>query len=353
MKRDYIKVNKDILLNCEQLREGDFLKTSDNLYFEVRGNIHPPKYIIAFLRYVQETVYRKAASKKGFVKMYNLAEREKILKTYYPHYLKFDKIFGRTMQEVPYSNVVKIYNPISKLNMIMQSASKDNLEKKAYLLTDSILKKTNLEPKVLGITGSLLLNLHRRTSDIDMIVYGKQNANKVNTTLRHLLSEKNDFIPFKKDELLQRYTHRGFDELITFKTFVHSEQRKAFQGFFQGTEFFIRYVKDSYEIESLYGDTLYQPKGEGSFDAVIESDDEALLTPCKYFVSGKVSLAGKKEKIKEITSFRGRFCGQATIGERVKGYGTIEKVTRNSSVSYYRIILGEKRNHFLIVVGNK
>ena len=87
--------------------------------------------------------------------------------------------------------------------------------------------------------------------------------------------------------------------------------------------------------------------------AVIENDDETLLTPCKYFVSGKVSLAGKKEKIKEITSFRGRFCDHATIGERVKGYGTIEKVTRNSGVSYYRIILGEKRNHFLIVVGNK
>jgi predicted nucleotidyltransferase len=346
-------VNQDTILNCEQLREGDFLKTSDNLCFEVRGNIHPPKYIIAFLRYVQETIYRKAASKKDFVKVYNLAEREKILKKYYPHYLKFDKIFGRTMQEVPYSNVVKIYNPISKLEMIIQSTCKDNLEKKAYLLTESILKKTNLEPKVLGITGSLLLNLHRRTSDIDMIVYGKQNANKVNVALRHLLTKKNDFTSFNKDELLHRYRHRGFDELITFKEFAHSEQRKAFQGFFQGTEFFIRYVRDSCEVESSYGDTFYQPKGEGSVNAVIVNDDEALLTPCKYFVSGKVRLAGKKEKIQEIMSFRGRFCDQATIGERVKGYGTIEKVTRKSGVSYYRVIIGEKRNHFLIVVGNK
>ena len=55
MKRDYSAVNKGNILNCEQLREGDFLKTSDNLYFEVRGDIHPPRYIIAFLRYVQET----------------------------------------------------------------------------------------------------------------------------------------------------------------------------------------------------------------------------------------------------------------------------------------------------------
>ena len=70
MKRDSIIVNKDAILNCEQLREGDFLKTSDNLYFEVRGNIHPPKYIIAFLRYAQETIYKKAAAyarKKGII----------------------------------------------------------------------------------------------------------------------------------------------------------------------------------------------------------------------------------------------------------------------------------------------
>ena len=97
MKRDYIKVNQDTILNCEQLREGDFLKTSDNLYFEVRGDIHPPRHIIAFLRYVQKSIYKKVASKKDFIKVYSLAEREKILQTFYPQYLKFDKIFNRTM----------------------------------------------------------------------------------------------------------------------------------------------------------------------------------------------------------------------------------------------------------------
>ena len=62
----------------EKLVEGYFIKTLDNLIFEVKGVIHPNDRIIAYVRYVPNIV--SSDSVPRFQKIYDLYEREKYLK---------------------------------------------------------------------------------------------------------------------------------------------------------------------------------------------------------------------------------------------------------------------------------
>jgi predicted nucleotidyltransferase len=45
---------------------------------------------------------------------------------------------------------------------------------------------------------------------------------------------------------------------MTFEDFKHVENRKAFQGMFMGTDYFIRFLKDWNETAEQYGDVHYQ-----------------------------------------------------------------------------------------------
>ena len=55
--------------------------------------------------------------------------------------------------------------------------------------------------------------------------------------------------------------------------------------------------------------------------------------------------------IKEIVSFRGRFCEQARNGETVIAQGKIEKVSvKRDKDEYYRLLLGGKPSDTMVLV---
>ncbi|MCP8323598.1 MAG: hypothetical protein L6N96_05415, partial [Candidatus Methylarchaceae archaeon HK02M2] len=55
----------------------------------------------------------------------------------------------------------------------------------------------------------------------------------------------------------------------------------------------------------------------------------------------------KVNDLKEIASFRGRFCEQAKNGETVIAQGKIERVI-NTYEDHHRILLGNKLTDFMI-----
>jgi len=56
----------------------------------------------------------------------------------------------------------------------------------------------------------------------------------------------------------------------------------------------------------------------------------------------------KVPSLREIVSFRGRFCEQAKKGEVIIAQGKIEKVTERNGTEYFRMILGGKPSDFMI-----
>ena len=96
---------------------------------------------------------------------------------------------------------------------------------------------------------------------------------------------------------------------MSFEDFVLVESRKAFQGKFMGTDYFIRFVKDWSEVNEQYGDVCFKNSGYAKITAKIADSTDSLFTPCTYKLdSVKVVEGPKLQPIQEIVSFRGRFC---------------------------------------------
>jgi len=54
-------------------REGDFIETSEGLVFDVKGLIHPPNRIIAFLRYFPDKKGERKRNSERYSKVYSLS----------------------------------------------------------------------------------------------------------------------------------------------------------------------------------------------------------------------------------------------------------------------------------------
>ena len=72
---------------------------------------------------------------------------------------------------------------------------------------------------------------------------------------------------------------------MSFEDFETVENRKAFQGMFMGTDYFIRFVKDWNETSEQYGDVCYKNSGYAKITANITDSSDALFTPCSYKLS--------------------------------------------------------------------
>ena len=137
---------------------------------------------------------------------------------------------------------------------------------------------------------------------------------------------------------------------VSFENYAFHERRKSFQGFFDGVEFFVRYVKDWGEFREIYGECSYTTIGRARLRARIIDGSDCLFTPCFYGVDNIQVVKGVSTKpLRGIASFRGRFCQQAFVGEYVEASGKLEKVMRRDEI-YYRLIIGNRSEDFMVTV---
>jgi uncharacterized protein len=331
-------------------REGDLIKTDDNIIFDVKGLVHPPNRIVAFPRYIPSPYGNRGQGNNLYGKVYNLAERFQFLQQKAPQLIVADPVFGETLCEVPTETVVKYYDPIEKLSMLRKSNNLQDLECKVVQLAEMLKEEANIPWSCLGISGSVMSGLFTAQSDIDPVVYGVNNCCKAYAALEKLLKdESSKFKPYTREELGALFDFRSKDTIMSFEDFVTTESRKAFQGKYQGVDYFIRFVKDWNEVSEAYGDVYYEDSGYARLTATVIDDAEALFTPCTYQIDDVEILEGKNlEPITEIGSFRGRFCEQAKIGEKIIVQGKIEQVIdKKQGRRYYRVLIGNKPADFM------
>ncbi|MCW3998183.1 MAG: hypothetical protein NWF10_06405 [Candidatus Bathyarchaeota archaeon] len=335
-----------------QAREGELIETKDGIIFDVKGLVHPPDKIIAFPRFIPSHKGNRKRKEIVYDKIYNLKERFNFLKNKAPELIIYDPIFDETLCEVPIDKIKRHYNPIHKLKKLRESKKNNDLEKKAVDMLHILKEKANIPWNSIGISGSILVGLSILNSDLDPVIYGTKNCLRAYKILEKIL--ENDDIELKaynREGLKNLFDFRSKDSHMNFDDFLKVESRKAFQGTFLETDFFIRFVKDWNQISQEYGDIQYKNCGEAKISATITDDSEALFTPCTYKVENVKVIKGiKNTPIKEITSFRGRFCQQAKKEERIIAQGKIEQVkNKNNKSLYYRLILGSKPTDYMIL----
>jgi predicted nucleotidyltransferase len=333
-------------------REGDLIKTENHVIFDVKGLVHPPNKLIAFPRYIPSPQGTRQGQKNLYGKIYRFSERFKFLEQHMPDLIVHDPVFDEILCEVPIGTVVKHHEPIEKLRLLRTSKGQRGLERKALQLAETLKEAADVPWSAIGISGSVLVGLYTSKSDIDPVVYGVENCRRAYAALESLLKDDaSKFKSYSREELQALFDFRSKDTIMSFEDFVQVERRKAFQGMYEGTDYFIRFVKDWSQVNEQYGDVCYKNSGYSKITATIANDSEALFTPCTYKIENvTVEEGAKLDPIREIVSFRGRFCEQAKSGEAVTAQGKVELVTnKKNGKEHYRMILGNKPADYMVL----
>lgn len=333
-----------------RFREGDLVEDVNGIIFDVKGMVHPPDRVVAFPRFVPDVGGDRKRGNITYRKIYALSARYELLEKRFPHYLIDDEVFGERLCEVPVTDVRRHYHPKEKLRELRRNRKLDSLEQEALDLVSLLKKAANMAWSSLGISGSLLAELHTTASDIDPVVYGTENCRKVYSALKVLLKKGGFASRYGEQELRRLFDFRSKDTLVGFEDFVQTESRKVLQGKRGERDYFIRCVKDWGEISEWYGDVHYSNAGYVKLKAVVVDNSEAIFTPCIYKIENVSVLGGTVSgSISEIVSFRGRFCEQAEKGEVVVAQGKMERVQNESGEEHFRLLLGNMPSDFMIL----
>ncbi len=337
-------------------REGDLIKTKSNVVFDVKGLVHPPNKIIAFPRFIPSQQGTRKGKDVNFGKVYSLGDRFKYLQENHPDLIVFDPVFGETMCEVPTVQVAEHYKPEEKLWSLRTSEDLTVLESKALQLAQTLKAEAGIPWSSIGISGSIMAGLTNEKSDIDPLVYGVENSRKAYAALQKLLKTvDSDFKPYSREELQTLFDFRSKDTQMSFEDFETVESRKAFQGMFMGTDYFIRFVKEWSETSEQYGDVCYKNTGYAKITAKVADSSDSLFTPCTYKLRDVAVVEGPKlMPITEVVSFRGRFCEELPTNIRepptVEAQGKVELITNNrTGTTHYRLIIGNKPTDYMVI----
>ena len=334
--------------SSRKYREGDFIETTEGLIFDVKGIVHPIDRVIAFIRYVPDPQGDRIRYNRRYRKIYKLTRRHHYLQQMYPHHLRYDSVFDMEISQVTHKSIHRHYRPQCKVHELISASTVDLKQKRAIEFIKKIMRIAHVPQSVLGVSGSLLVNLYSSNSDIDLIVYGTRAAHRVRTALREHFEDDDELLRYPHSVLRQRFFERQKKAGISFQEYMFHESRKTFQGYYHEKEFFIRYIKNWDEINVEYGDYIYTNKGVVKLRGAIADDTEAIFTPCTYNLTDVEVLEGlQAQRISEITSFRGRFCDQAVKGEQIEARGKLEKVVGQSK-TYYRLLLGNTLQDYMI-----
>lgn len=331
-------------------REGDLIETHEKTLFDVKGFVHPPDRVIAFVRCFPEEGGSRIKNGTDYAKIYSLTDRFEWVRTHLPTYMIYDPVFDETLCEVPVRDIVKHYDPKIRLKELHGTSALDELERSTVRMLEYLQREACVPWESLGVTGSILSGLYTQQSDIDLIVYGSASCRRIQSALKRLVdTESSQFSRYSPDDLLSLFEFRSKDNAGSFEDFVRTEVRKTCQGKFHGIDYFIRFVKGWKELHETYGEVQYRNIEYGAYEGTVVDDSEALFTPCTYSIRDVKSLGNASSKVSEIVSFRGRFCEQAKAGETVAAQGKIEKIIRQDGRSHLRLLLGNRPSDYMVV----
>lgn len=314
------------------LRIRDFIETERNLIFAVVSYYSPEDRHIAFLRYYPSSTGERERSSQRFHKVASTQESFEFLEKNFPEHVFYSEAAGSKLQCVPKEKVSKIYHPNERLKEIAANP-KNYLEQRASQLSE-VLGTISASKK--GVTGSLLVELHEPTSDIDFVVYGVKNHNRAREMLKQEFEEKSKVRELTKGEWYKVYTKRfQHHETLTFEEFLWHERRKFHKGAIGNTIFDVLLVRDFGEIKEKYSDKKFRRLGKITQKCVVTDSLLAFDSPAIYRVECE------DERIKEVVSFTHTYAGQAFEGEEIEVSGFLEEVAGKEN--YCRIVVGTTR----------
>ncbi len=331
-----------------RVRIRDFIETNEGLYFAVNSYYHPEDRVLSFLRYVPykfvnfEVDISNIREINGikYVKISESSLAYKFLEENFNKYLFYDETIDVLMHAIPKEDVKRILKPKERLKEIVNEEYKLNeLEEKCRKLS-LILEDYGVPIKSMGVSGSLLLKLNNKNSDIDFVIYGREMHKKGREALKQAF-EDGKLEPLSENFWKIAYKKRIKDNTLTYEEFIFYEKRKYNRGVVNNTMFDLLFTREWDEIKGKYGDKRYKNLGFVEIEGVVLNDDFAFDNPAIYEIE-----CYNDENIKEVVSFTHTYAGQCFNGEEIIARGKLEEVIDKSGNKYKRVVVGTTREAY-------
>lgn len=297
------------------LRPRDFIETVDGLFFAVVSYCHPAERYVSFLSYYRSR--EKAASTKVSFRY---------LRDNFPEYVF--KFGNAAMQGVPKEKVLKIYRPVKRLEGIYKTGG-STAEKKVLKVSEAFSEIPGCEK---GVTGSILVRLDKRDSDIDFVFYGLKTHEKARGLLDELLGSKG-IRTLDRSEWTRVYRKRfPAHKTLSFEDFLWHEKRKHNRAVVSDTIFDMLLVRKFEEIEKKPPVEQFKRVGRVKIRCTVSDSALAFDSPAVY----RVECADRR--VDEVVSFTHTYAGQAFDGEEIEVSGVLER-----HGDKHRVIVGTTR----------
>jgi len=337
--------------------EGDYIETKKtHLFFDIKGLHHPNDRRICFIRFYPDNEGDRIKNGIVYKKVYELDERFSLLKANYPQYLFSSKECDMELQAVKNEEIEQIYSPRAYYLSLYNSKKLSQMEETSKELCELFVDEAGIPDDSIGITGSQMVGLSKKKSDIDLIIYGTENSLKFQKSIRQIFKAPNKCRMYNKEEYKNHYNWRVGGSDIPYVTFLKSEMRKQHQGKYKDIDFFIRYIKSPEDWKGNYYNYKFKNLGRIHIKAEIIDSKDSIFTPCRYkikpleiYSSTLIENQNILDKLNEVYSFRGRFCEQAVNNEKVLLNGKLEKVQFKHEQEYFRIVLQNQITDKMIV----
>jgi hypothetical protein len=202
----------------------------------------------------------------------------------------------------------------------------------------------------LGITGSILVNVHKVSfSDIDLVVYGREETRGVKESLLSLYERKGTGVERLRGEKLSRWSK----EMSLVHPFSIPEAKKLYnarkwnKGTFRGTIFSIHPTKVEEEVSDRYGDEYYKSRGMVEAKAKVVDSADSYFLPAVYLVN-EVQFEGNThfDTVEKVVSYEGLYSDVASNGDQIIIRGKLEEVhDASGQLKSRRILVGSPEAH--------
>jgi len=313
-------------------KDRDFVRTMEGMFFCVTGYLHPPNRYTAYLKYSptsqgkwedEETAYRRELP---YYHVRNVARTVDYLEEHHPGYVHDCPVRGFRFSMVPRDRVARYHVPEARLGDILRGPQ-DRLEEEVRALALNMAAGAAVDPSALGITGSVLIGLHNPVfSDIDLTIYGLDNAHRLREALRE---EGVPEVHQLDDPFVAKWSKGIADRFpLTVEEARYLAGRRWNYGTYRGRYFSVHPIRADDEITEAYGEHVYRSHGTGRIRATVVDASEALFMPALYRVADVERLEGDPavNDVREVISYEGLYRDVVDDGAAIEARGALETV---------------------------
>jgi hypothetical protein len=309
-------------------KDRDFVETVEGLFFCVVGYVHPPDRYTAYLKYTPASAGKWARGQVAYRRelpyyhVRHVRQTLEWLEVEHPRYVWTDPTTGLRFSHVPTDAVARYYVPERRLAEIVAGPA-DALERETRDLATLLAGASGLPIDAFGVSGSILLGLHNPSfSDIDLLVYGADSAQRLRAVIDDLATE--GLTPLPEERRAQWRADTAVRFGLDAQAVADLDARRWHYRLFRGRYVSLHPTRAAREIRESYGDRRYVSLGRAIVEARVTDAAESMFLPAVYRVGDVRWLEGEPGRLEEVVAFEGLYCNAAERGERILVTGHLE-----------------------------